>query len=154
MLNIIKSALVFLLLANCSFSQKKKLESFSALYDNLTTGENVTAVIEYGKASLISDSGKSKSIDAIGGMKLLPFEYFPKMSVRNEKAFIACSESVLISHPRYGFVINFVKIRFYDDDSVEIIAKYLDPLTYSIKMEELFKTRINNKTGGAVILYK
>ena len=155
MFNLKNSMFLFLLIAGCAFGQKKKIETFTDLFTNLTAGEIVTTVIEYGKATLVSDSGATKSINAIGGMKLLPFEYFPRMSVRNEKAFVSCSESILISHPRYGFVINFIKMRLYDDGSVEIIAKYLDPLTYAVKMDETFKTQINfNGNDGAVFLYK
>ncbi len=146
---------ILLIFSSHAFGQKKRIDSFTELYNNLIQGENVSVIIEYGKAILISDSGITKSIDAIGGMSLLPFEFFPKGSIRNEKAFISSSTTTLISHYRYGTVYNYVKIRLYEDDTVEIIVNYFDSVTFAIKMKEMFRAQINStNNGGAVSLFK
>jgi len=81
--------------------------------------------------------------------------YHEKGVVRNDKAYISCSETVLINHPFYGYVYNYVKLRIYEDDSVEIIAQYVDPQTYEIKMDEKFLTIFNNGTNeGGIYFYK
>ena len=77
------------------------------------------------------------------------------MSVRNDKAYVTASETKLIAHRSYGYVLNYVKIRIFEDDSVEIIAQYLDPKTYEVKMDETFNAVINNSSNdGAVYLYR
>jgi hypothetical protein len=88
-------------------------------------------------------------------MTISTFEYFTKGSIRNEKAFIAFSEQVLISHKRYGYVFNYVKFRVYEDDKVEIIARYLRPNDFEVVMDETFYCEINNDANdGGVFFYK
>jgi len=88
--------------------------------DALNNGESVRAVIHYGKCELIVDSVAVEAPDAIGGMEFQTFEYFAKMSIRNNKAYVTTSETVLIGHPYYGYVYNYAKLRIYEDNSVEI----------------------------------
>ncbi len=135
-------------------AQTEQLISAKSLFEKLNLGKEVNVVIHYAKCKLIVDGEEVQSPDAVGGMKLMPFEYFARMSVRNEKAYVTSSETHLISHRSYGYVLNYVKIRIFEDDTVEIIARYLDPNTYQIKMDETFWAVINNGSNdGAVYLY-
>lgn len=146
--------LLLYLIAGVNLAQTKQITSANQLFDNLKEGEGITAVINYNKCKLIIDGEETSAPNAIGGMKLLPFEYFAKMSVRNEKAYVTALETKLISHRGYGYVLNYVKIRIFEDNTVEIIARYLDPLTYEEKMDELFTALINDgKNDGGVFLY-
>lgn len=149
-----------LFLMFCLFSlkffpaQTAQLTSAPQLFKSLNAGENVNVVIHYAKCKLTIDGENVKSPDAVGGMKLMPFEYFAKMSIRNEKAYVAASETQLIFHRSYGYVLNYVKIRIFEDDTVEIIARYVDPNTYEVKMDETFTAVINNGSNdGAVYLW-
>lgn len=145
----------FVILLNSLSAQTTQITSAVSLFENLKSGENVSAVIHYSKCKLIVDGEETQSPDAVGGMRLMPFEYFAKMSIGNEKAYIAASETQLISHRKYGYVLNYVKIRIFEDDTVEIIAKYLDPNSYEVKMDETFTAYLNNGSNdGAVYLYK
>ena len=148
---------IFILLIMFSFvsvGQTNQLTSAKLLFEKLNSGEDINVVIHYVKCKLIIDGKETVAPDAVGGMKLLPFEYFAKMSVRNDKAYATASETKLISHRGYGYVLNYVKIRIFEDDTVEIIARYLDPLTYEEKMDEMFKAVINDGTNdGGVFLY-
>ncbi|MBZ0184500.1 MAG: hypothetical protein K8F60_18725 [Melioribacteraceae bacterium] len=88
-------------------------------------------------------------------MGINTFEYFAKGTVRNEKAFLSTSETVLINHPFYGVVNNYVKLRIYEDNKIEITAQYIDPLTLEIKMDEKFVSEINNnQNDSGVMLFK
>jgi hypothetical protein len=61
---------------------------------------------------------------------------------------------VLISHPRYGYVLNYVKLRIADDDTVEIIARYLKPGTYEVVMDETFRGALSDgKTEKGVACF-
>jgi hypothetical protein len=64
--------------------------------------------------------------------------------IRNPKAYVAFSETVLIAHPRHGHVYNYVRFRVYEDSVVEITARYLLPTDFKIVMDETFTGRISN----------
>ena len=146
---------IILFFYSLTFAQTTQLNNFEDLMDALNTGESVRAVIHYGKCELIIDSVAVEAPDAIGGMEFQTFEYFAKMSIRNEKAYVTTSETVLIGHPYYGYVYNYAKLRIYEDNFVEIIARYLDPKSYEVKMDETFTTIINDGNNeGAIYLYK
>lgn len=66
------------------------------------------------------------------------------MSVRNPKAFVSSSETVLINHPRYWHVYNYVRLKIFENDSVQITACYLKPLTFEIVMDEMFYGVMSN----------
>jgi hypothetical protein len=154
-MRLFNAAALTLLFCNFASAQTTQLNNFDELMTALNTGESVRAVIHYGKCELIIDSVAIEAPDAIGGMEFQTFEYFAKMSIRNEKAYVTTSEAVLIGHPYYGYVYNYVKLRIYEDNFVEIIARYLDPNSYEVKMDETFTTIINNGTNeGAIYLYK
>ncbi|MGD2092589.1 MAG: hypothetical protein PVH61_40860 [Candidatus Aminicenantes bacterium] len=92
--------------------------------------------------------------EAIGGMELSTFEYFAPGSIRNKEGFISSSKTVLINHPGYGFVMNYAKVRIYDNNKIRLIAQYVTPNTYEIKMDESFYTVINDsKNKGAAYFY-
>ncbi len=149
----IVSAILFFY--SLTFAQTTQLNNFEDLMAALNNGESVRAVIHYGKCELIIDSVAVEAPDAIGGMEFQTFEYFAKMSIRNEKAYVTTSETVLIGHPYYGYVYNYAKLRIYEDNFVEIIARYLDPNSYEVKMDETFTTVINDGNNeGAIYLYK
>ncbi|MCX7874529.1 MAG: hypothetical protein N2321_00020 [Melioribacteraceae bacterium] len=144
---------IILIIQTLLFAQEKQLKNFDELFYALKNGKHVKVVVEYEKAKLLVDGKEEKAPNAIGGFDLKSFEYFAKGVVRNEKSFISISESVLIYHPRYNYVINYVKIRIYDDNKVEIIARYLDPKTYEIKMDETFYAEINNYENNQAVYF-
>lgn len=149
-----KKFFVLILIPFSIFAQTQQLKDFNQLFNSLKSGESVRAIIHYELCRLVIDGKEEVAPNAIGGMDLNTFEYFAKGSVRNDNAFISASETVLISHPRYGYVLNYVKLRIYEDDNVEIVARYLDPKTYEVKMDETFYARINNgNNSGALFLY-
>ena len=136
-------------------AQTKLLKSFDQLMFALRTGSEVRAVIYYSRCKLIVDSVETKAPDAVGGMVLNTFEYFAPNAVKNPKAFVTSSQTVLISHPRQGHVYNYVKMKFFEDNTVEINAKYLNPATYQVVMDETFYGAISSgDDGNAVCLYE
>lgn len=135
-------------------SGPNQLKNFDEVYDAAITGNDVKIVIHYAKTDMMIDGKSEEAPDAIGGMNLDTYEYFAVGTVRNEKAYISTSETVLINHPFYGYVYNYVKLRIYEDDKVEIIAQYLEPNTYEVKMDETFMGVINDsENDGGVYFY-
>lgn len=143
----------------CMFSiaviaEPLQLTNFEEVFETVTSGNDVDIVIHYAKTDLMIDDEPEAAPDAIGGMKMETYEYFAVGTVRNDKAYISTSKTVLIGHPSYGYVLNYVKLRIYEDDNVEIIAQYLDPNTYEVKMDETFIGAINNlENDGGVYFY-
>jgi len=135
-------------------AQENKINNFNSLMEILNKGANVKVVIHYAKCKLIIDSVETDAPDAIGGMSLSTFEYFAPMSINNPKAFLTSSETVLITHRKRGFVYNYVKIKIFEDNTVEIVAKYLLPNTLEVVMDEIFYSEINDGNNNkGVFLY-
>ena len=154
MKNILVVLLFCLLLSDINLSQQVQIKNYNELITALTNGKSVRVIIHYQRCRLIIDGTEQKSPEVIGGMDLEPFEYFAKGAVNNNKSFITSSETVLISHPRFGYVFNYVKIRIYEDNTAEIIARYLDPKSYDVVMEETFIASINDGSEtGAIFIY-
>lgn len=146
----------FLISRICIYGQSAQLTDFNDLLDALKSGKTVRIITDYSKCKLVTDSTENNAPEAIGGMNINTFEYFARGSVKNERAFISTSEAPLIFHPRYGHILNYVKIRIYEDNEIEITARYLDPKSYEIKMDETFFSTINNtrNDGGVTIFLK
>jgi len=135
-------------------SPPEQLKSFEAFLEALKAGRTVKAVFYYAKCRLVIDGKDEKAPDAVGGMEFRTFEYFAPGAVKNPKGFVAASETVLISHPRYGYVQNYVKVRIFEDHAVEIIARYLNPKTLKVVMDETFHGEIDDGTNGkGIVLY-
>lgn len=117
--------------------------SADEIMNALKQGKTVRAVFHYAKCKLISDNEEVQKVpDAVGGMNIDTWEYFAPNSIRNPKGFLATSHSVLINHPSYGIVLNYAKLRIGDDGEIRIVAQYLDPKSFEIRMNESFYTRI------------
>lgn len=135
-----------------AFAQKQ-LTSFNEVLDHLKAGKQVNVVIHYGKCLLVSDGDTLKSPAAIGGMPLLPYEYFPAKLFGNPLAFIASSETVLISHRKYKYVNNYVKLKILENDNVEITARYLLPKNLKVVMDETFYGKINDGKNDEAVYF-
>jgi hypothetical protein len=125
-------------IASALAGQPVRCTSFNDLLTSLKDGWSVRMTIEYAKCRLVIDSVEQRSPEAVGGMTIDTYEYFARGVVRNAKAYLATSETHLISHPRYGYVLNYVRLRIYEDDAVEIVARYLNPSSYAVVMDETF----------------
>lgn len=144
-----------LCLSNMLLAQTQ-IRNFEQLLSSLKSGNSVKTVIYYGKCKLFVDGKEEpKSPEAIGGMKLDTYEYFDSSVFKGRlPSFLSSSQTVLISHPRYGYVYNYVKLKVKTDNSVEITARYLKQRKFSSKfkvvMDETFKGKIEdgNNIGG------
>jgi hypothetical protein len=135
--------------------QSKMIKNFDQLMFALRTGSDVRAVIYYSRCKLIVDSVETKAPEVVGGMAFATFEYFAVNAVRNPKAFVTTSQTILISHPKQGHVYNYVKLKIYEDDTVEINAKFLNPTTYQVVMDETFYGKISaGDDGNSVCLFE
>lgn len=57
-------------------------------------------------------------------------------------------------HTDMGAVLNYVKIRVNEDETVTLTTRYLAPVSYDVLMDETFRTYINNNQNkGAAFFY-
>jgi len=146
--------IVFFAVSSIFYGETVQLKSFNEVLDALQKGEHVTAVIHYGKCKLISDGQEAEAPNAVGGMDLLPFEYFTAGLFGNNKGFISVSETILISMPRYGgYVYNYAKLKIIDDNTVEITARYLSVDKLEVKMDETFYGEINDSSNDKAVYF-
>jgi hypothetical protein len=74
--------------------------------------------------------------------------------IRNPLAYLVSSETHLINHPRHAHVYNYVRLRIYSDNKVEITAQYLKPGSLEVLMNQAYKGAISNgKDRNAVHLF-
>ncbi|HMT12044.1 MAG TPA: hypothetical protein PKA39_10535 [Ignavibacteria bacterium] len=143
-----------MVLASCLNSQPKQLTNFVQIIDALKSGYRVNAVIHYKDCMLVSDGDTLKAPDAIGGMDILPYEYFAAGVIGKNIAFISTSETVMIYLKGFGgYLNNYVKLRAYEDNRVEITAQYLTIDKQEVKMDETFYGEINDGTNGKAIYF-
>jgi len=149
--------ITILLATNITLAGGKQLKDFKALMDDLKGGKEVRVVIHYAKCSLeIEGETQEVSPAVIGGMAIDVYEYFARGVVYNQRAFVVFSKSKLISNPLgEGYVYNYVKLKVYEDNRVEITARYLNALTLEVEMEETFRSCIHNgKNDAGVHFYR
>jgi hypothetical protein len=131
-------------------ARPKQLGNAAAVLAALKSGTPVRAVFHYKDMKLTDDEGKEATApDATGGMSLDAWEYFAAGVVGNPVGYVATSEAHLIRHPRHGYVLNYVKVSIYDDGKVKIVAQYVEPKTYEVKMNETFETQIADGKNNA-----
>lgn len=136
-------------------AQPKPLRTAAEILAALSSGRQVRAVLHYKDMALVDEKGEpQKSPDAVGGMDLATFEYFAAGAVGNKEGYFVASHTQLIRHPRYGYVLNYVKLSVYNSGAVKIVAQYLSPTTYEVKMDETFTTTVADGTNkGAAVFY-
>lgn len=122
---------------------QSRLKNYADVMKALMEGKTVRVAVDYKKTQLFFDGKEEKAPDAQGGLVIGNWENFAKGVVRNNKAYLAFSETHLISHPRHGYVHNYVRFRVYEDNTVEITARYLKTGSYEVVMDEVFKGKIS-----------
>jgi hypothetical protein len=121
----------------------KRASTYKEVMEALLAGHQVRLVMYYALCQLRVDGENVPAPDAIGGMEIKTWEHFAQGVIRNERAFVSTSETILISHPRQGHVFNYVRVRIYDDSTVEITARYLKTSSYDVIMDEMFSGKLS-----------
>ncbi|MFQ3586528.1 MAG: hypothetical protein SNJ74_12270 [Fimbriimonadaceae bacterium] len=121
----------------------RRLSDYRALVAALTQGRSVRVVVDYAKTAVAAEGRESPGPPAVGGMKFDPWEKFGRGLLGNDREYVAASHTVLIGHPRHGHVLNYVRVRVYEDGTVEILARYLSPTTYEVVMEQVYRGAIS-----------
>jgi hypothetical protein len=143
-----------LLAAAASATEPAGLVDYADIMDALRDGAPVRVVADYGRCRLVLDGEEVTPPEAEGGMVIDAWEHFARGAIGNEQAYVVFSHAALIVHPRRGPVLNHVKFKVSEDDSIVISARYLDPRTYEETMFEEFTTAVARGTEGAVWFYR
>lgn len=127
----------------CAHSPQR-LHDPGALLAALEAGGEVRAVVRYGRCALAEAGRERPGPDVTGGLTVTAFEHFARGTIGNERAYTATSASQLIVHPRHGPVVNYARLRVYQDGEVEVGVKYLAPPDLRPVMEETFRCRLGD----------
>lgn len=145
-----------LLAGQFALSQTTRLNSFDHLMEALNNGERVRIIIDYAQCNWQDTTKQSPIPEAITGMDIGTYEYFAPGTIHNQRAYVVFSNTILIENPiGKGFVYNYGKVRIYEDQSVQVTAKYIHPKRLKVLMNAVFIGRINDgQNGEAIHLYK
>jgi hypothetical protein len=134
-------------------SETIQLKSFNEILEALNKGEKVNAVIHYADCKLTAEGKEAKSPDEIAGMQMLPFEYYAA-GVITKRGFISSSETVRVFLAGFnGFVDNYMKVRVYDDNAVEITVKYITTDKLEVQSDKLYAGEINDGSNGKGVYF-
>lgn len=154
MRNLYKLSVLFFIVISSVNAEPKQLTNFIQIFEALKAGYNVNAVIHYKDCILISEGDTLKAPDAVGGMNIMPYEYFSAGLMGNSRAFISASETVMVYLKGFGgYLYNYVKLRIYDDNTVEVTARYLTIDKQEVKMDETFLGQINDGSNGKAVYF-
>ncbi|MEO8512616.1 MAG: hypothetical protein ABI543_03580 [Ignavibacteria bacterium] len=143
---------LFLLIAQIH-AEPKQLNNFIQILDALNSGYKVNAVIHFKDCRVVTDSVESKSQDKIKGIELIPYDYY-SAGLIGKKAFISVSQNVMVFlGGGGGYFYNYMKIRIYDDNTVEITNRYLTIDKLEVQMNEMSYGEINDGTNGKAVYF-
>ncbi len=127
------------------------LPNFDSLLGALRSGRVVKGVYTYAKCTLRPEDPNTPATpapNAIGGNTFQTWEYFAPYLMGNPNGFLSTSETVFVSHKRYGYINNYGRTKITDNNTVEILIDYLDPKTFDVKMHEIIDCQISNGHDG------
>jgi hypothetical protein len=154
MIKFIKILPIILLLISNIKAEPKQLINFVQLLDALSSGNRVNTVIHYKDCSLVSGGKESKPQDQIGGMDMQPFEYYAEGVIGKNKAFISVSQTVMVYLAGFnGYLYHYIKLRAYEDNTVEITSRYLTTDSMQVQMDEKYTGEINDGSNGKAIYF-
>ena len=155
-----------LFLSSCIHAPVKTSVEASKTETQITSYEELKSVLFSGQTVRIrnfyyrckemnQETGEAHpGADAVGGMELDTFEYFGDSVFKNKPPYLATSKSQLIL-VNGKFYQDYVKLRFYPDETVEIIAKFYDIENHEIIDLHDISCRLNKggDDDGGVCLY-
>ncbi len=144
-----------LLLASVAYaSASTRITTYDALFKALKQGDHVRIVVEYGKTKLQVGGKDAPAPDAWGGLDVTTWDRFAKGQIGNDKEFIGVTHSGLTQHPAFGFVTNFVRVRFDPDGTVAINSRYVRPGPSDAMSDQMFLGKLSNgKDKNAVSVF-
>jgi hypothetical protein len=148
--NILAALATFASLGLANFAtaaEPTRITRFDDLMAALKSGKTVRGVYDYSKCTIRSEDPNTPSEpgpSAIGGNTFATWEFFAKGMMGNANGFVSTSETVLITHRRYGYVYNYGRTKVLDDGRVEMLIEYLDAKTMEVKMHEIIDCKMSD----------
>lgn len=159
--NIYKNLMGFLLLLTGSFQigfanpHNKILSTYSETLSSITNGNTVRAIVFLDKCKAKTNSLLPNGRN-IAGFSFTNVNAYQIDTELGKKNVIATSIDVLVEHAKLGPVHSYLRLRIFEDNSVEIFSEYLDPRTFSklgpsVSLNCNLSTKEENK---GVVLYE
>lgn len=119
------------------------IENYHSLLEALSKGHEVRAIISLGECHTEGESA-AKSSNHIGGMNFTQFNKY-QISINNKPTnMIATSINMLVESAQHGPVYNYVRLRVFENNQVEMASMFLHPQDYSVISKTTFQCAISN----------
>eukprot|EP00028_Trichosphaerium_sp_Am-I-7-wt_P005916 CAMPEP_0168537230 /NCGR_PEP_ID=MMETSP0405-20121227/20167_1 /TAXON_ID=498012 /ORGANISM="Trichosphaerium sp, Strain Am-I-7 wt" /LENGTH=333 /DNA_ID=CAMNT_0008565679 /DNA_START=223 /DNA_END=1221 /DNA_ORIENTATION=- len=118
-------------------TERTEIRDFKHLMSVLESGAKVSGVYYY--YNCLFDGGPGKGPAAIGAQTIATWEYFLPGFI-SKRGYVAFSESKLIDYTGgYGWIYDYVNVRVYDNNTVNIGVKYATPGAFKTIVNETFE---------------
>lgn len=151
----IKSILLTLLVSSTTYAAPTVLSGYNALLSTLQQGSEVRAIINFDGCFAKDGTRAQLPPNMVGGMNFSTFNHYPvQIDPEHKKYAVAASITQMIEHPSFGFVANYVRLRVFADNTVELHSAYYDPTNYQQKRAANYTCKIGEKMedSGVVLI--
>lgn len=138
-----KKILITVLAASCqlAFANPQTVNSYTDLETILAQGGNVKAVIDFSKCA--------PAAETMGSLNFSTFNKYLLNTGAQYKETIATATTVISHTNRLGYILNYVRLRVFKDNSTEILSEFIDPKNYV----QLTSSAHSCKLNSGVSLY-
>ena len=137
-------------------AQPKPLRTAAEIMAALSSGRQVRAVLHYKDMALVDEKGAPRNNPHAVG-----WDGSRDVRCTSPRAPSATRRVLRrLAYPAHPpsagrDVLNYVKLSVYDNGTVKIVAQYLSPTTYEVRMDETFTTTVaDGANKGAAILLR
>jgi len=124
------------------------ITNYSDLLSSVSQGKTIRAIMFTKKCS------PAATEDAIAGINFTTFNKYQVPVGSEKKDTIATSIMMTVLHDQLGPVNDYVRLRVFADNSVEIFNDFLDPTTYKSLGSKTMNCAISNgHDQNGVLLY-
>ncbi len=144
-------------LLSCSFatSAQIRIENYQDLYQTLIEGNEVRAIIQLSECHSDSQPLEKKPTALAGGLNFSQFNAYQIKINDKPTHIIATSINMLVDSQQHGPAYNYVRLRVFENNQVEIVSMFLKPTDYSTLSKNTFRCALSNKTENrGITLYK
>jgi hypothetical protein len=112
--------------------ENKKLLSYEEIRDGLANGNKIRIVMDYTYMDYYVNGTKKETPDEKSAFDLQQYQYFARQSIGNELEYIITSFTTFVYHPIFKSILDYGKIRIYENQKYEISVYFLDADTFAI----------------------
>lgn len=152
-LSSITSIFLAFLVSSMTYAASSQLSGYNDLLNALREGTKVRAIINFDGCTAKDGTKTNLPPNMVGGFSFNVFHHYPvKMDAEHTKYAVATAIIHMTDHPSFGFVTNYVRLRVFADNTVELHSAFYDPKTYEQKRAMDYSCKMAEKAGDVGVL--